>query len=825
MAFTAPPTITNEARLVGGGDVTPGNNEASDVADIAAAGAEITFVKTHVGDFVRGQLEAEFVLLVSNIGDGPASGSTRIVDVVPDVLTVQDASGDGWQCDVAGQVVTCSRGDDLPASESFPPLSITVSVPPDGPDSIVNTATLSGTIVDQDIVVFTPPVDIVDPLPVETQVTKTVDQSILRIGDEPIFTLGIENPSRFALSGVTLLDTLPPGFIFVPGSGVMRTIDGSGSTATTPIEPTFVDGDLLFSIGQLTPGSRVEIDYATAVGPSVRPGTFETTVVGTAVSPLGERVTTVPVALQVRVAGSSFSLTQLLIGRVFEDSNRNGTFDSGEPGIANVRVVTASGLSATTDALGQYNLPSLAAGSTLIAVDPSTIPDGFSLPDGESPLSGGGRLLRTPLQGGSLLRQNFGLVRSSSSAVRAPSVVRAASLAPSDVVPLAPSDVVVSETGTTDTFRVMLSAQPATDVVMTVASGDTGEATVSPTSVTFTTATWNSPQTVTVTGVGDNLMDGTQTTPITVSVDAANSDDGFDQLPDQTFNVSTTDEDSAGFTVTDSRNPSVSETETTDTLTLVLDAQPAADVVLTVASGDTGEATVGPASLTFTPANWNTGQAVTVTGVDDTLVDGTQMTTLIVSVDDANSDDAYDPVADQTVSVSTTDDDRAGFAVTAPGATVNVADADDVFADPPVALDIELERNSMTAGGRDRQLVTVTALNEAGEPGSEAHLLLSTTLGMLAPPASLIPTWCAPHASAEEQPALFRQLDLVTQSGVAYACLVSGAVPGDARVDVVDLGDDTLMAFADVGFDLGSRPPLLVALGEVGVGLSSPTTG
>ena len=609
VAFTAPLRITNEAQLEGGGDVTPVNNEASDVADVAEAHDEIAFVKTHVGDFVRGQLEAEFVLLVSNIGNGPASGSTRIVDDVPDILTVQDAGGDGWQCHIAGQVVTCTRDDDLPALESFPPLIITVFVPPDAPDSIVNAATLNGTIVDQDIVVFSPPVDIVDPVPVDMQVTKEVDQPMLKIGDEPIFTLGIGNPSQFVLGGVALLDTLPPGFILVPGSGVMRTtgprledlipqrstiapaLGGTSvgepgvpdSTVTTSIEPAFVDGDLLFSIGQLTPGSRVEIDYLTVVGASARPGIFETTVVGTAVSPLGERVTTVPVEVQVMVAGSSFSLTRLLIGRVFEDTNRSGTFDSGEPGIANVRVVTASGLSATTDALGQYNLPSLAAGSTLIAVDPSTIPDGFSLPDDEGRLSGAGQLIRTPLQGGSLLRQNFGLVRSSSSVVRA-----------------APS---------------------------------------------------------------------------------------------------------------------------------------------------------------------------------------------------------------------------------APAGTEDVPDADDRSGAPAVTLNIELQRNSMTAGGRDRQLVIVTALDEAGEPASETHLLLSTTLGMLTPPLSSAAPACSPHASAEEQPALFRQADLVTRSGVAYACLISGAVPGDARVDVVDLGDDTLMASADVGFDIESRPPILIALGEVGVGLSSPATG
>ena len=51
---------------------------------------------------------------------------------------------------------------------------------------------------------------------------------------------------------------------------------------------------------------------------------------------------------------------------------------------------------------------------------------------------------------------------------------------------------------------------------------------------------------------------------------------------------------------------------------------------------------------------------MTVTGVDDDLIDGTITSTTTISVDDANSDDNFDAVADQTVSVSTTDDDVAG---------------------------------------------------------------------------------------------------------------------------------------------------------------------
>ena len=61
----------------------------------------------------------------------------------------------------------------------------------------------------------------------------------------------------------------------------------------------------------------------------------------------------------------------------------------------------------------------------------------------------------------------------------------------------------------------------------------------------------------------------------------------------------------------------VNERGTTDTFRVKLTSQPTADVVLLVASADTGEAAVDMARLTFTPANWNVEQTVTVTGVDD----------------------------------------------------------------------------------------------------------------------------------------------------------------------------------------------------------------
>ena len=73
-----------------------------------------------------------------------------------------------------------------------------------------------------------------------------------------------------------------------------------------------------------------------------------------------------------------------------------------------------------------------------------------------------------------------------------------------------------------------------------------------------------------------------------------------------------------GYTVEETEGSTeVDESETTDTFTVVLDAQPASDEAFTIASEDIGEASLDLASINFTPADWNVPQTITVTGVND----------------------------------------------------------------------------------------------------------------------------------------------------------------------------------------------------------------
>ena len=98
------------------------------------------------------------------------------------------------------------------------------------------------------------------------------------------------------------------------------------------------------------------------------------------------------------------------------------------------------------------------------------------------------------------------------------------------------------------------------------------------------------------------------------------------------------------------------EVGATDTIRVSLNTKPTADVTIPVSSSDTTEGTVSTAFLTFTPANWNVAQIVTVTGVDDAIIDGNIAYTIVVGVT-SSADPSYNGLNPDDVSVTNTDND------------------------------------------------------------------------------------------------------------------------------------------------------------------------
>ncbi|MEZ6121896.1 MAG: Calx-beta domain-containing protein [Planctomycetaceae bacterium] len=130
----------------------------------------------------------------------------------------------------------------------------------------------------------------------------------------------------------------------------------------------------------------------------------------------------------------------------------------------------------------------------------------------------------------------------------------------------------------------------------------------------------------------------------------------------------------AGFTaIPTGGSTTVTEAGTSDTVVVVLTSRPASNVVLNVTSGNPGEVIVDQATLIFTPSSWDIPQTVTVTGVNDTpaVVDGDQITEIVLSVDVGRSDSAFANVTGRSVSVTTIDDDIATVTILLSGHSIS----------------------------------------------------------------------------------------------------------------------------------------------------------
>ena len=89
--------------------------------------------------------------------------------------------------------------------------------------------------------------------------------------------------------------------------------------------------------------------------------------------------------------------------------------------------------------------------------------------------------------------------------------------------------LVTTEAGGTASFTIKLKTQPTANVTIALSSSDTTEGTVIPLSVMFASTNWSVAQTVTVTGVDDQVPDGDQQYTITTGP-ASSRDSNYNGL-------------------------------------------------------------------------------------------------------------------------------------------------------------------------------------------------------------------------------------------------------------------------------------------------------
>jgi hypothetical protein len=198
---------------------------------------------------------------------------------------------------------------------------------------------------------------------------------------------------------------------------------------------------------------------------------------------------------------------------------------------------------------------------------------------------------------------------------------------PASIAVTPTTGLVTTESGGKATFTVALGSPPTSLVSIGVASDTPTEGTANPTTLQFTTDNWKTPQTVTVTGVDDTAADGPRDYKIVTSP-AVSADGRYMDLDPADVEATNLDNE-PGVAFSGASDVVTSESGMATTFQVSLNAAPTANVTLGFSSSDVGEGAVSPAQVTFTTTNWNTPQAVTVTGVDDAVADGTQAYTIV----------------------------------------------------------------------------------------------------------------------------------------------------------------------------------------------------
>ena len=295
------------------------------------------------------------------------------------------------------------------------------------------------------------------------------------------------------------------------------------------------------------------------------------------------------------------------------------------------------------------------------------------------------------------------------------------------------SPVGLVEGGAGGSFTVALATPPTQTVTVTVTSADTGAVTASPGLLTFTAANWDTAQTVTVAAV-DDADAGDES----VSVGLAGSGGEYAGVTGAAT-VTVDDDEAAALTVSGSPVGLV-EGGAGGSFTVALATPPTQTVTVTVTSADTGAVTASPGLLTFTAANWDTAQTVTVAAVDDADAGDES-----VSVGLAGSGGEYAGVTG-AATVTVDDDETAALDVSVAGLVLPEGGAGSftvALATPPtgtVTVDVvsanagavTVDKPLLTFTASDwntAQTVTVTAVNDDNAVNENVNVNLSASGG------------------------------------------------------------------------------------------------
>ena len=226
--------------------------------------------------------------------------------------------------------------------------------------------------------------------------------------------------------------------------------------------------------------------------------------------------------------------------------------------------------------------------------------------------------------------------------------------------PLELQELQSSTTNSAD-YTVRLASLPTQDVTATITSSDTSAVTVGQSTLTFTTTSWNTPQTVTLSAQQD---DGGANESVTIAHSAATATSSEYTNVTSDFTATVDDDETPAITLSTTAL-AVPEGSSAD-YTVRLATEPEGGSVTVTITGAGNGLAPSPTSLTFTAANWNTARSVRVTAATDPNGENEQAT-----LTHASSGGEYDDATDVVLTATATDSDTPSLAVSPTMLTVD----------------------------------------------------------------------------------------------------------------------------------------------------------
>ncbi len=235
--------------------------------------------------------------------------------------------------------------------------------------------------------------------PAGLEIKKTTPRGVVERGSIVPYTITVRNVGPVVAGPLNVVDVLPQGLLYNPGSATLSgapfAVQVEGRTVTWP-------GLTVPPLATITLTLSARVTTGAASGELVNTASLRNPVTGAL---LAEEATAT-----VRIMPEPVFDCGDVIGKVYDDKNRDGYQNKGEKGIPAARVVGVDGTIITTDEHGRFHVPCAMlprdrGSNFILKLDTRSLPTGYRLVT-ENP-----RVVR--LTPGKLTRLNFGVALTS----------------------------------------------------------------------------------------------------------------------------------------------------------------------------------------------------------------------------------------------------------------------------------------------------------------------------------------------------------------------------------------------------------------------------